>query len=187
MLSGILVAVVVLFPISEIALAGWKRAKTRSATKDRGSMGLLWLVIGASIFAAAVLQRLPATTMRAPAVLVQLIALGLLLVGLVVRWIAILTLGRFFTVKVAIQPDHSLVDTGLYRYVRHPSYSGLILAFLGLGIFFDNWLSLAVLMVPIVLALLWRITIEERALRDALGLPYVEYSARTKRLVPGLF
>ncbi len=69
---------------------------------------------------------------------------------------AILTLGRLFTVNVAIQADHSVVETGLYRFVRHPSYVGLLLTFVGLGVFFANWLSLFGLLVPIALAVLNR-------------------------------
>jgi protein-S-isoprenylcysteine O-methyltransferase len=89
-------------------------------------------------------------------------------------------------VDVAIQQGHSLVELGLYRFVRHPSYSGLLLAFLGLGLFFANWLSLVVLMVPITLAVINRIAKEERALLLALGPSYAGYCARTKRLFPGL-
>jgi protein-S-isoprenylcysteine O-methyltransferase len=188
MLRSIIMVVIVLFPISEIALAVLKRANPRAATvDDRGSMRFLWLVISASVCAAIGFQWLPAAAIHAPAVVLRMLGLGLLLVGLAVRWLSILTLGRFFTVNVAVQRDHSLIEAGLYRYVRHPSYSGLLLAFLGLGVFFANWLSLTVLVVPVALAVVRRIGIEERALLDALGVPYVEYSSRTKRLVPGLF
>ncbi len=187
-MHSILLAVVVLFPISEIALAVLKRADSRAAAvRDRGSMGLIWLVIGASVSVAAASQWVSAAAIHAPAAILRPLALGLIVSGLVVRWMSILTLGRFFTVNVAAQNDHSLVETGLYRHLRHPSYSGLLLAFLGLGVFFANWLSLAVLVVPTTLAVLRRIAIEERVLRDALGSSYVEYCSRTRRLVPGLF
>ncbi len=85
---------------------------------------------------------------------------------------AILTLGRLFTVNVAIQADHSVVETGLYRFVRHPSYVGLLLTFVGLGVFFANWLSLFGLLVPIALAVLNRVAKEEQALLASLELPY---------------
>lgn len=188
MLRGTLLVLVVLFPISEIALAVLKRADSRAATvDDRGSLRLLWLVIGASVSAAVGFQWVPAAAIDAPAVVLQSLSLGLLLLGLIVRWVSILTLGRFFTVDVAVQTGHALVETGFYRYVRHPSYSGLLLLFLGLGIFYANWLSLAVLVVPTTLAVLRRIGIEERALREAFGATYAEYSSRTRRLVPWLF
>jgi protein-S-isoprenylcysteine O-methyltransferase Ste14 len=92
-----------------------------------------------------------------------------------------------FTVDVATHRDQTLVQTGLYRRIRHPSYAGLLIAFLGLGIFFCNWLSIVVLLVPVVLAVVNRIAIEERALLGAIGPPYEAYCLRTKRLIPGVY
>ena len=86
----------------------------------------------------------------------------------------------------AIQPGHAVIRTGPYRYVRHPSYTGLFLAFLGLGLYFHNWLSLLVLLVPVSLALANRVAKEEAALRASLGHEYAAYCARTKRFIPWL-
>jgi protein-S-isoprenylcysteine O-methyltransferase len=187
-LSTVLLAVVVLFPVSEIALALTRRAGPGVASvQDRGSMRLLWLVVAASVGAAVAFQWVPAAGIRAPAAVLRVLALVLLVGGLTMRWVSIATLGRFFTVNVAIHADHALVEAGLYRHIRHPSYTGMLSAFLGLGVFFANWLSLVVLVVPITLAVLYRIGREEAALRDALGESYVSYCSRTSRLVPGLF
>ena len=106
--------------------------------------------------------------------------------GLAFRWWAVITLGKFFTVDVATHDDHALVATGPFRFVRHPSYTGLLLAFCGFGLSFGNTLSLIALMVPIVAALWYRMRVEEEALRRALGAPYDAYCARTKRLIPGI-
>ena len=115
------------------------------------------------------------------------ISLLLLAGGLVIRWTAILTLGSFFNTRVAIHQDHRLIRTGLYRLVRHPSYSGLLLVFLGLGFSLGNWLSVAVIVVPFFAALLYRIQVEESSLVEALGQDYVEYCKTTRRLLPGIF
>lgn len=72
------------------------------------------------------------------------------------------------------------------RNLHHPSYSGLLLAFLGLGVFFANWLSLVALAVPITLGLASRIAKGEAALRTAPGASYSDYGARTRRLIPGI-
>ena len=187
MLRTAQLVVVSLFPVSEVALAIIKRADARSSrVEDRRSMRLLWLAIALGVIGAISFQWLPSARIGLPSGMVSVLALTLLLLGLVVRWTAIMTLGRLFTVDVAISESHELVQRGLYRYVRHPSYSGLLLAFLGLGLFFANWLSLLVLMIPITLAVTNRIVKEEEALLSALGPPYAAYCARTKRLIPGL-
>jgi hypothetical protein len=72
--------------------------------------------------------------------------------GIALRWYSIWYLGRFFTVDVAIAAGHRLIDTGPYRRIRHPAYTGELLAFLGLGLLFHNALSLVVLAAPITLA-----------------------------------
>jgi len=187
-LRTILIIVVILFPVSEIALAVFKRANARAASvRDRGTIGLLWVVIAVSICVAIALQWVTAGAMRVPRVRVEFAGLCLMLVGLTVRWTAIITLGRFFTVNVAVQTDHVLVDTGIYRHIRHPAYSGLLATFLGLGVISANWLSLAALVIPVTVAVLRRVAVEERVLRHALGVTYDAYRARTKRFVPGVY
>jgi protein-S-isoprenylcysteine O-methyltransferase Ste14 len=96
-------------------------------------------------------------------------------------------LGRFFTVNVAIAKDHRVVSDGPYRFVRHPSYTGALVAFIGLGILVHNWMAALLLVVPITIMFLWRIHIEERALSAALGKAYTDYMARTKRLIPFVY
>jgi protein-S-isoprenylcysteine O-methyltransferase Ste14 len=187
MLITILWVVVGFFPISEIALAIFKRSDSRSVqNEDRGSLRLLWLAIALGISCAIASQWVPSTGIQLPIGIIRAFAFAFLLSGLTIRWASILTLGRLFTVDVAIRQDHALVQHGLYRLVRHPSYSGLLLAFFGLGLVYANWLSLLGLMVPITLAVFNRIAKEERALLLALGPPYAAYCARTKRLFPGL-
>ena len=149
-------------------------------------MRLLWSVILLSVIMAIAFQWVPRARLHVSATLQHTLAFGLIIAGLTIRWSSILTLGPLVTVDVAIHPDHNLVETGLYKYIRHPSYAGLLLAFLGLGVFFANWLSILVLFVPISLAVVNRIAKEEAALRSALGEPYAAYCARTKRLIPGL-
>jgi protein-S-isoprenylcysteine O-methyltransferase Ste14 len=188
MLVTVVWIAVMAFPASEVLLAIFKRAGADdTALADRGSLRLLWIVITLSVTAAVSLRFVHAGHFRAATTITDSVALSLVLAGLVLRWVAILTLGRLFTVNVAIHTGHALVDRGVYRYVRHPSYSGLLLAFLGLGVFYGSWLSILALVVPIALAILNRIRKEEAALLDALGEPYGEYCRRTRRLVPGVF
>jgi protein-S-isoprenylcysteine O-methyltransferase len=173
---------------SEFALALFRRSRHTDGAKaaDRGSIRVLWIVITLAITLAVVLSGYGPGRFPFPPSVVRATALALLVSGLALRWWAVFTLGRFFTVDVATHDDHALVDTGPFRFVRHPSYTGLLVAFCGFGFSFGNAASLAALMVPIVGAFWYRMLVEEAALRRALGAPYDAYCARTKRLIPGV-
>ena len=172
---------------SEVALAAAKRSKSRASGKDRLTLPLLWTVIGLSIFAGFFLRAaFPQGRLTHPQIF-YVIGLILFVLGLIVRWVAIIHLGRFFTVNVAIAEDHQLITTGPYRYVRHPSYTGTLLIFLGFGLCTLNLFSLAAIVLPITAAFLWRMHIEETALREAFGERYREYTVATARIVPWLY
>jgi protein-S-isoprenylcysteine O-methyltransferase len=113
--------------------------------------------------------------------------LVLFVAGLILRWWAIIILGRFFTVDVTIEKDHELVERGPFRVVRHPSYTGVLLAFVGLGLSLGNWAALLVILMPIGAAFIHRMNVEEDALSRALGPRYTEYVKRTKRLMPFVY
>jgi protein-S-isoprenylcysteine O-methyltransferase len=176
------------FFASELTLALSRRSRrTDGATRaDRGSGPLLWIVISLAIAAAFSLSGDRPGRLPFPPASIRGAALTLFLGGAALRWWAVITLGRFFTVDVATHDDHALVETGPFRFVRHPSYTGLLAEFLGLGVSLGNALSVLVLMVPIVVALTYRMKVEEAVLRRALGAAYDAYCARTKRLIPGL-
>jgi protein-S-isoprenylcysteine O-methyltransferase Ste14 len=113
--------------------------------------------------------------------------LALLAAGVALRTWAILTLGRLFKFVVVIQEGHQVVTAGPYRLLRHPSYTGGLVAFLGAGLALDSWLSvLAIVLIPLA-AILVRIRVEEAELASALGPEYQSYAGRTRRLIPGLW
>ena len=107
--------------------------------------------------------------------------------GICMRWLAIYTLRRYFTGKVAILADHQLIRTGPYQYIRHPAYAGALVARPGFGLAFSNWVSLLLIFCPVVLAALYRIQIEDQVLTDAFGQEYLDYMKQTKRLLPGIY
>src|SRR5436190_12660771 len=107
-----------------------------------------------------------------PGPAVAVAAVMLFAAGLILRWWAIVTLGRFFTVDVVVEKDHELVERGPFRLVRHPSYTGVLVAFIGWAITLENWVAMAVVLVPIFAALVRRMNVEEQALRGALGEKY---------------
>jgi len=173
---------------SELALVWRRRASRASHTRhDRGSHLWLWAVIVGSIVAG----HLAALSNVGPRLFAGLFwrwfGAGLFAAGTALRWWSIVHLGRFFSVDVAITHNHRVVETGPYRLVRHPSYTGLLLQCAGLGVVLGTLLSLLVIILPTFLVLAHRIRVEEKALLANFGDIYAAYSRRTKRLLPGVF
>lgn len=110
--------------------------------------------------------------------------LVLLWCGMGLRLWSFQTLGRYFTFTVQTSRDQPVITAGPYRVIRHPSYAGILLAVLGLGFYFGNWLSLVVLVTASAFGLVYWIRVEERALVGELGDPNRAYAATHKRLVP---
>jgi protein-S-isoprenylcysteine O-methyltransferase Ste14 len=107
--------------------------------------------------------------------------------GMVLRWVGILTLKRQWSVVVAVSDGHKLVDTGIYKFIRHPVYAAVLLELLGFGLAVSNWISILILLIPNAASLSYRIFVEEKALERHFGNDYIEYERRTKRLIPGIF
>ncbi|HTA65382.1 MAG TPA: isoprenylcysteine carboxylmethyltransferase family protein [Xanthomonadaceae bacterium] len=142
-----------------------------------GSMLALWISIGLAF----------GTFGATHSAALQIAGLVVLTIGIVVRSTAIAQLGRFHTPNVAVRTDHRLLQTGLYRLVRHPSYLGALLAYLGFSLALGNWLSMAVIMGVTPCLYLYRIHEEDAALLAAFGDTYRTYCARTRRLIPWLY
>jgi protein-S-isoprenylcysteine O-methyltransferase Ste14 len=117
---------------------------------------------------------------------VFLFALGVVLgwLGLLLRWWSFVSLGKYFTVVVKTSEDQPVVERGPYRILRHPSYTGLVLAFAGAGLMVGNWLSAVGAVFLVLTALIHRLRFEERALTAALGNRYREFAASRARLIP---
>jgi protein-S-isoprenylcysteine O-methyltransferase len=177
-----------IYLVSEILLSLTRRSRSKTGTKqDRSTLRVIWIVIAISITASVfVAQNFRVAGLPHGRVL-AIAAVILFVAGLILRWWAIITLGRFFTVDVTIEKKHELVERGPFRVVRHPSYTGVLLAFVGLGLFFCNWAALLVILLPIGAAFIHRMNVEEGALLSALGPRYAEYMTRTKRLLPFVY
>ena len=110
----------------------------------------------------------------------------LMLVGVLVRQWAIAVLGRFFSLTVRVAEDHRVVVKGPYRLVRHPSYTGVLITFIGLALAVQSSGALLVLLAVFSVSYGYRMRVEERVLQSELGQDYAEYMKRTKRLIPFL-
>jgi protein-S-isoprenylcysteine O-methyltransferase len=165
-------ATFVLWLGSELFLNAKRRARSPGVSQDRGSFRLIAVLLSVAFsvdFACALL--LPSVALPSARTMF-VVGLCCVLFGTALRWYAVATLGRYFTVDVASQASQPVIDVGPYRLVRHPSYSGMLLA-------------LAMLVLPAA-AFAYRITVEEAALLSTLGEPYARYMRRTWRLIPYL-
>ena len=110
----------------------------------------------------------------------------LMLFGVIVRQWAIAVLGRFFSLTVRVAEDHKVVDKGPYRVIRHPSYTGVLITFMGLGLAVQSAGALLVLLALFGISFGYRMSVEERTLLAELGKDYGDYMKRTKRIIPYL-
>jgi protein-S-isoprenylcysteine O-methyltransferase Ste14 len=172
----------------EVIASRTKRSGDRSHARDRGSYGLIvgFLFIGLALdFTLS--ARIPQAAILWHRTLLFFSGIGLMLAGVAFRWWAIATLGKFFTFDVAVQSSQSVIETGPYRYIRHPSYSGALMTQVGIGLALGNWAGLLALLVCMAIAYSYRISVEESALLAALGEPYRQYMSRTRRIIPFVF
>ena len=159
----------------------------KGKVQDHGTQILLWIVIVASSWIDAWMHRFFPPDMPGRDTWLLPLALGILILGLGVRAVAIITLGRAFSANVAMREGQKLQRGGLYGLVRHPSYLGLELILLAYALHSRTWACFVVFLIPPTLAVLYRIHIEERTLRLAFGEDYEDYSRSTKRLIPGVY
>jgi protein-S-isoprenylcysteine O-methyltransferase Ste14 len=170
----------------------WASAEVRQAVKLRpeatragwGSEVVLRVTaVAGALVAALAVAKVPAADIR-PEALAAWLGLLFLWCGVALRIWCFHTLGRYFTLTVRTSSDQPVIADGPYRVLRHPSYTGILLAVIGLGLFIGNCLSVLALAAGFTIGLVYRIRVEERALLKDLGDRYREYAATRKRLIP---
>jgi len=141
------------------------------------------------LFGIAILLSLAISIPNGEPLLIQVIwvgwlGIGLIIAGVLFRIWAVLTLGRFFTVSVQISEGQKVVNSGPYRWLRHPSYTGIMVSTAGFGLALQNLASLVIALAIGFAALYQRIQVEERVLLTNLGEPYENFCKTRKRLIP---
>jgi len=111
----------------------------------------------------------------------------LIVFGLLMRWYSIWYIGKAFTVQVKIVENHELITSGIYKKIRHPSYTGLLMYYLGLGLVMENYVCLSLLLVAPIIAVLYRIQLEEGVLLGHFKQAYQTYQKRSWRLIPFVY
>lgn len=183
----------VLYPVLLISISGilinlLKRGNQPGIlkTQDKGSLNLFRLLVPAAITISLVFYFTGLGRLHWPDFCVYAGYL-LIIAGLAIRWIAVISLGKAFTVKVSILKNQRLKTDGIYKKVRHPSYSGLLLYYLGLGLVMQNWFCLLILVLAPGIAVWKRIQVEEALLSAHFGEAYLSYVARSRKLIPWIY
>ncbi len=164
-----------------------RNAPNASPSRDRGSLIVLYGCITLGYCLAIPISFSPYGRWTWGQPVGQVAGLALIVGGLLLRWSAIRTLDSRFTYLVEIQAHHRLIETGPYRWIRHPGYLGQCLVFVGIGLGLANALSLLGLLAPICVGFIYRISVEERALHQRFGEAYEAYRQRTWRMIPWLY
>jgi protein-S-isoprenylcysteine O-methyltransferase Ste14 len=186
--KAVFTALIVIWVASEFLTRLRTRRNQADASPELGSVVALVLTFGLG-FAGAFRLANVAEGAAIDFARWPIFILGALLVlaGVAFRQWAIFVLGRYFTVYVKVSEGQTVVESGPYRVLAHPSYTGLVMVFLGIGLMLGNWLSLACIVILPTLGTVIRIKVEERALIAGIGEPYRRFLATRSRLVPGVW
>jgi protein-S-isoprenylcysteine O-methyltransferase Ste14 len=189
--AALFVAVQLKVSVTSLVRRGGKKTPG-GARYDRGTLIVVLVTSGLGVGAGAVLAaRVPGAAIAPGIPAIQwalfVVAVTAILAGAGLRQWAISTLGRFFTLDVRIAADQQVVTGGPYRWVRHPSYTAILLVLLGAGLVLDNWLALLMFLLLPTLGLIHRIRVEEAVLVENLGEPYRRYASGKRHLLPGIW
>jgi protein-S-isoprenylcysteine O-methyltransferase Ste14 len=174
-----------LWCLSEILL----NLRMRSGDKkglDKGSLRIIWIIITVAISSGVILAD-NTPFLISNRILIPHIGLAVVIAGITLRFLAIWSLGKMFTVDVTIRENHQIKKDGIYKTIRHPSYSGSLISFIGFGLSLNNWLSLITVFVLVTIALMYRIRVEEKILTAQFGSEYLEYKKHTWYLIPWIY
>ena len=183
----IIIAVSYLYGFLEVFINIRQKSKSRvTASRDKGS---LWWLYGLITLGYALSFAIGATKIGRIYHWNTLFAVGMALfgIGLMIRIHSLLTLKQYFTYSVAKVENHKIIETGLYKFIRHPGYLGQLMIFLGISISVSNWFSILLMMIPISIGYLYRMRIEEKFISEQLGEDYLIYQKHTKKIIPLLY
>ncbi len=177
--------IALLWVIAEIRLVRKVTINTQDVIDgERRSQGWLWLSVMGSITLALFSKHFAWLPIPIEYMTRQWLALGLSAVGLGLRYWAVLRLGFFFSTHVLIHNQHQLITDGPYKWIRHPAYTGLLLALAGAGLAMGDFVALLLLTVVPFFAFKLRIAMEEKKLIKQFGQQYLVYLDKTYRLLP---
>jgi protein-S-isoprenylcysteine O-methyltransferase Ste14 len=168
--------------LSEFINNIWSLKNSQTTNQDKGSHRIIVFTSYAMLFIVFVFRSFEIGTFNRD---LQYVGFILIVAGIFLREWSIWVLGKHFTVRVQVRDNAKLVTQGPYKYIRHPSYTGGYLTFVGIPLAIGTWTGALVTIVVSMIAYLYRIRIEEEALQEAFGSEYEEYKKGTWKLFPG--
>ncbi len=183
----VLVIVVQIFVTVRFPGAGSSRTEgAKTVNRQRQAVLLMQVFSIAIVIAAGFDDRHAVFVVSGSSDFLRYLGLVVFPIGFIMMTWAAASLGRQFSVQVTLQTDHRLVTDGLYRYLRHPRYLGIILFNCGVALVFNSGLAL-VFVAALTLVLFWRIHDEEAFMRQAFGTEWEAYSRTSWRLIPFVY
>jgi protein-S-isoprenylcysteine O-methyltransferase Ste14 len=164
-----------------------RRARRSAGVKDEKSLQVIMVGQGIASISAFPLAWIPALQFSGHQVGLLFVGVAVLISGSLLRRHCFRMLGTSFTGDVRASAEQAVVSRGAYSILRHPSYTGGILMYSGIGIALGSWASAGILAVSTVAAYSYRIAVEERALVAAIGEPYRQFMRTRKRLIPFVY
>jgi protein-S-isoprenylcysteine O-methyltransferase Ste14 len=169
----------------EILTGSSRKSSDPQKARDRGSffflIAMIWIGISLDFVFVFDVRKAAIPRLRTE---IFLAGIAILWLGIAFRYYAMRVLGRYFTFDVAVHANQTVIESGPYRYIRHPSYTGALITLFGFGLTLGNWAGLLALLTCGAIGYAYRIKVEESALATAIGDPYKQYMQRTHRLFP---
>jgi protein-S-isoprenylcysteine O-methyltransferase len=156
-------------------------------TKDQGTRRMNVLAVVAGIVVGSIFSTVPFLSIRGASTPRYFIAIIVIWAGWILRLWSVVTLGKYFRTTVMIHKHQTVIESGPYKLLRHPSYAGGLLMLTGVGIGMGNWLGLVLMELIAFAGFRKRMILEEKTLSQSLGKPYQDYMTRTHRLLPFLY
>ena len=176
------------FVIERFVRRGQDTKNMSRTTHDKGSTTFISIVMGMAIILLPISPLLNWLGIGEICILwISILGLFFGIAGLITRYIAFTTLGRFFSRTLREAENHTLITTGVYKYIRHPGYLSDLLIFIGTAWAMSNLIPVITIPITFAAAYTYRIHIEEKMLIEIFGEQYREYRSTSKRLIPFVF
>ena len=178
---------------SEIFIFFYTYQKPCNQKINKADKGTKWLLY--ANFLVCIIVSFYFVSQKSPAVIRKImfsntfsrIGISFIIIGIIIRLISVLTLKRAFTLNIQTSSEQHLITNGIYKFIRHPAYSGSIISLIGVALSLRNILSTVLVLMFCLFCYQIRITIEENTLQKHFGDEYIDYKKKTYKLFPYIF